>query len=580
MEGELASRNESISNLRSLHSAEVRALRVELDRSQSELQQKERDLATARTSSDHVAGELEKLGKKLYDREYEFSEQRELLHQDLNKERELVLLKEQRMLLAEDQKESLLREVEELKALAREATEEATAQVEEVQARLNEDIENAVRKVREEERLKREELEERLNVAVEARRTIEDDILNKSTPLKRRRRIEGGGADSSTLAITEGGEDDGPLSLTDLYMRLGDTEDELRATQHQKKKLEIILNKVHRDVAERTPMFVQQKMELENITEELEETKERLNHARREVADIRADFEDVELKNKQMEGECREFRRENLDLASQVQRLLQRRSAAGDDEAMAVEDDLVTFDSIQTLQQQNQNLLRDHHSFSDKIRELEEHINSNPEKIELDQLKHEVVTLREEREKQTSLVAGIVHQRDLYRALVAKNDAPLIGGSGEEQLAIADGKAEQLPMIESKNRELVEEVGKLRADVSCSKHEREALEGRLARVDAHAEELTTSNERLRSELTSANATVARMEIDVSHFRGRCERLEASVEMLKSERESESRGKNHMDELNSKLQEHLEGARSELAKREQLFQQVSSICFLF
>lgn len=43
---------------------------------------------------------------------------------DLHQERELVALVEQRMMLAEDQKESLMHEVEELKQSAKEATKE------------------------------------------------------------------------------------------------------------------------------------------------------------------------------------------------------------------------------------------------------------------------------------------------------------------------------------------------------------------------------------------------------------------------------------------------------------------------
>ena len=463
--------------------------------------------------------------------------------------------------------------------MAKEATEEATLQVEEVRGRWKEDIENAVREARQADERKMVELEERVRVAEEAKRRMEEEILNGATP-RRTRMIEAGGDGSgSSLVITADGQggamkdDGGPLSLTDLYARLADAEDDLRAEQHENKRLKIYIERIHLDVQRKTPIFRQKQIELESALEELDEIKERLDYARREVVDIRADNQDLEMKNQQMERECRELRRENVDLASQVQRLLHN------DGFMHTEDDIVTFDSIQTLQQQNQNLLREHHAMTRKIEQLENHINSNSDKIELDRLKSEVVTLREEREKQAKLVAGIVHQRDLYRALVTKNDAVLIENGAQGQLALADARAGQMPLIEAKNRELVEEVGKLRADLSCSKHEQEALEGRLARVDAHAEELTASNERMRGELTAANAAVARMEIDLSHYRGRCERLEASMEVLKTERDSESRGKYQMEDMNSNLQTHLETARSELAKKEQQFQEVS-ICFCF
>ena len=105
-------------------------------------------------------------------------------------------------------------------------------------------------------------------------------------------------------------------------------------------------------------------------------------------------------------------------------------------------------------------------------------------------------------------------------------------------------------------------------------HEREALAGRLARVDAHAEELMASNDRLRGELTVCKATAARAKVDVSHYQGNCERLESLVEATRQENESEARRRGQLEELLNTTQSHLEAARGELAKKEQQYQQVS------
>ena len=301
-------------------------------------------------------------------------------------------------------------------------------------------------------------------------------------------------------------------------------------------------------------------------------TPERLEYARREYTDIRSDNQDLELQNGKLERECASWKQENVDLATQVQGLLQRRAAQAGD--------FVSFDGIATLQKQNQQLLRDHRSMSTKIEELEEKLKNDPDVMELNSLRAEVGSLREERETQAKLVAGIVHQRDLYRASVAKNDAPLLlaqdGGTAttDQQLALIDARAEQLPLIEARNRDLVDEVAKWKAEVSSSKHEREALEVRLARITAHADEMTTSNERLRGDLTTAKATAARLEIDVSHYQGQVERLEMSLGMAKSENESESRRRTELEGLLGKTESHLETVRCELAKKEQQYQQVS------
>ncbi len=104
---------------------------------------------------------------------------------------------------------------------------------------------------------------------------------------------------------------------------------------------------------------------------------------------------------------------------------------------------------------------------------------------------------------------------------------------------LANAQAEQLPIIEARNQDLVEEVAKSKAQVLCCKHKQVALEGRLVHVNTHPNELTTSNERLQGDLTTAKATVARLEINISQYQGRMERLDNSLAMVKWECKCES-----------------------------------------
>jgi nucleoprotein TPR len=82
-------------------------------------------------------------------------------------------------------------------------------------------------------------------------------------------------------------------------------------------------------------------------------------------------------------------------------------------------------------------------------------------------------------------------------------------------------------------------VAKSKAEVLCCKHKQVALEGRLVHINTHPNELTTSNEHLQGDLTTAKATVARLEIDISHYQGRMERLDNSLAMVKLECKCES-----------------------------------------
>ncbi len=116
-------------------------------------------------------------------------------------------------------------------------------------------------------------------------------------------------------------------------------------------------------------------------------------------------------------------------------------------------------------------------------------------------------------------------------------------------------------------------MAKLKAKVLCCKHKQVALDGRLARVDTHDNELTTSNEHLQGDLTTAKATVARLEINVLHYQGRTECPQNSLAIVKLECECKSQQKAQTKKLLSKTQAHLEVYRSELAKKELQYHQV-------
>jgi len=67
---------------------------------------------------------MDRLRKRFHDKELEYTSQYELLVQDLNKERELVMLKDQRALLAKDRYGALQREVTSSTEVAQKASDE------------------------------------------------------------------------------------------------------------------------------------------------------------------------------------------------------------------------------------------------------------------------------------------------------------------------------------------------------------------------------------------------------------------------------------------------------------------------
>ena len=121
-------------------------MRSELDGAQLALERTERNLMSARLVNNRTSRDLERSQGRMRNAELEHSSRRKMLERDLDKERELVALKEHRALLAENRCVALTREMTELKELAREATEGATAHAEEAQLRANKDTRDKVDK--------------------------------------------------------------------------------------------------------------------------------------------------------------------------------------------------------------------------------------------------------------------------------------------------------------------------------------------------------------------------------------------------------------------------------------------------
>ena len=89
-----------------------------------------------------------------------------------------------------------------------------------------------------------------------------------------------------------------------------------------------------------------------------------------------------------------------------------------------ISDHLVTFRSLEELQDQNQRLLAVVRTLSEeREREEEEKHTQETHQLQeqLDQAIHELQLLREGRERQKETVEAIVQQRDMYRVLLAQS---------------------------------------------------------------------------------------------------------------------------------------------------------------
>ena len=585
LESELTSRTDQASELRSAHAVEAASLRVNLEEARVERDDVRLSLEALQRAEERLRGETERLSKTLRNTRGEAADAARAFEDELVAERRLSELGNEKAERALERYEGLRRDMETTKKLAEAAAKESGHELsrmgKEMEARAQDALEALGRdKDAEIERLKR-----RVKEAQDSKKNIEDELLRSPVPSRRRRRRTGGTPSPASLADNMEGESinlsqedaDEPMSLTDLYQRLSETEDELSAERTERRRVELFLERIHLDIEQKTPMMRQRHWEYTAAISAQEELRTRLDDA---LAEAEAAKEQARAAQTEMSGADFEFqslRKENTDLATQVQALLQEQldgsSNISGESTPSV--DIVTFGSISELQAQNQRLLREYRTLQDTVSNLECKLESDPLQIRISEAEEELSQLREERERQVTLVKGIVQQRDLYRALLAKNDSTLLASgtsSGGAPRDPSDGTPTAI-FLEDKNKGLEEELVKLKSDLALAQAAKSQLEERAARMDMHAAELSVSVDSLRTQISSANAAQARADADAQYNREQVGRLEGLVERVRAESMRSVESKRAMQSVNAQLQKALEAARTEGLQHEQQLRQV-------
>lgn len=578
---ELTARNDALAKLREKYGKDVAKAQSDLENVRYELDEVQAKLAGSKSREDKLRTDLEASENRRREQEREAIDAQQSLEEELLNERRLVDLAKDAKDRMQARYEQTRKEMESMKKLAVAAEADARAEMDRLVAEAEERGRLALVEADGEHARATERLEAKLREAEEGRKRIEDGLLSTPTPLRRRKRLaiaaEGASDTAGGVAGGAGGaaaaEEEGPLSLTDLYEAKAAVEDELLYERRERARLELYLKKIQLDIESKTPEIRRRQRAYEVAIQSQDELKARLSQALDDAEMARGEQKNLVVEKGQLETSCRDLRAENTDLAKQVQALLRAQAGTGGGSA---NDDIVEFQSIDDLQVRNQRLLREHRRLNNKVAELEKELNTDETQAKLAECQADLAVLREERENQATLVAGIVQQRDLYRALVAKHDGNLLTspegqGGNSGTLALTD----RASSLQEDNKKLSDEVARLTAELSAAKSSQEALEERLARLDAHATDLSASVQRLNGSLTAANSSTARAEADASYHQDRSKRLGVQLEDIRNELANASAARKELDKVNATLQESLAEARADSSRNEMQLRQVEA-----
>ena len=466
---ELTARNDALAKLREKYGKDVAKAQSDLENVRYELDEVQAKLAGSKSREDKLRSDLEASENRRREQEREAIDAQQSLEEELLNERRLVDLAKDAKDRMQARYEQTRKEMESMKKLAVAAEADARAEMDRLVAEAEERGRLALVEVDEEHARATERLEAKLQEAEEGRKRIEDGLLSTPTPLRRRKRLAIAAEGASDVADGQAGgaeEEEGPLSLTDLYEAKAAVEDELLYERRERARLELYLKKIQLDIESKTPEIRRRQRVYEVAIQAQDELKARLSQALDEAGMARGEQQNLVVEKGQLETSCRDLRTENTDLAKQVQALLRAQAGAV---AGSTDDDIVEFQSIDDLQVRNQRLLREHRRLNHKVAELEKELKTDETQAKLADCQAQLAVLREEREKQVTLVAGIAQQRDLYRALVAKHDGNLLtspGGQGGSRATLA--LTDRAPSLQEDNKKLNDEVARLTAELSVA----------------------------------------------------------------------------------------------------------------
>ncbi len=541
----------------------------------------------------------ETMQRRLMENDVQHAERVQELQVELLNERQLINLKNENIRRMEDMYNGAVREIDTMKELASCAVEEHGREIEGIRAEVEDRVKGALREVEEEHGREMEEMRGRLEGVIVEKTKLEDILMGSSSsslPSSGEKLLleAGTGAtnvstsatatatatiDDSTTNIPSGGE---PLTLTKLYDKLTEKETALRKEKAERRKVELYLERIHEDFERIAPKQHQQRREYEHAMAQMGDMQGRIRDALEEAQMARDELNMVQRERREVDVEVQELRLENGDLARQVQLLL-KKSMGGSDGGNSDSVGGVGgggADLAAEIQNQNQQLLKEHHRFATRVKKLEEELNSNSTQAQLRDALSSLKELEEERENQATLVANIVQQRDLYRALLAKNDAQILaaagdGGTNANSTAIVAAKdqIEKYTQVESRNKELVDTIAKLNADLLSATNAKQGLEERLKRLDAHATDLTQNANKIQNELLAAHAATARSNAEASFQVQKVARLEDSLELSKNEVSSLNTKRAELQRLNGELQTIIGEHESNQVKVEESLRQV-------
>ncbi|XP_062858102.1 translocated promoter region b, nuclear basket protein isoform X2 [Trichomycterus rosablanca] len=229
------------------------------------------------------------------------------------------------------------------------------------------------------------------------------------------------------------------MKLTEIYAAYVESQEQLHLEKLESKRVNKYLDDIVQEVEAKAPILKRQREELERTQKSVASLSGKLEQAMQEVQRLQREADEAKKRSSMLERDNQRFEMQISDMAHQVRVLLvELEEARGnhvlhdDDEisfadvsssSAVISQHLVTFRSVEELQQQNQRLLvaiRELGDAQEKGEMEDESTKIGQLQVSLKKAMSELEQLREQRAQHMQVTESIARQRDMYRGLLAQ----------------------------------------------------------------------------------------------------------------------------------------------------------------
>uniref|UniRef100_A0A8C2IA20 Nucleoprotein TPR n=1 Tax=Cyprinus carpio TaxID=7962 RepID=A0A8C2IA20_CYPCA len=342
------------------------------------------------------------------------------------------------------------------------------------------------------------------------------------------------------------------MKLTELYAAYVETQEQLQREKLETKRLHKYLDDIVQEMEAKAPILKRQREEYERMQKSVSSLSAKLEQAVVEVHRLQKEADEGNKRASVSERDNQRFEVQLADMAQQVRVLLIELEEARGNYVMREEDEvcsadvsstsevisqhLVTFRSVEELQQQNQRLLVALRDLSEEKEKVE---HGEVEKY-LEELQHELEQLKEKRAHDLQKVDAVARQRDMFRILVCFASA-IIVTIQDFFVAYKKEKTESEKVLTVQSDKLQDQVTELRSENTKISTQLEFTSKRYEmlqdNVEGYRKEIASLNEKTQKQagvIQQSEQTIHRITQDL---RAAVEKLSISeAKNLRKERD--------------------------------------------